>query len=136
MKPQKQKVFDKEKGDCVRACVASILEIKNDDNFYKIKEGSGWILPLYNKLEEWGLRLNGDKDAIWRSGYWIASVPSKNFKEVSHAIVMKDSKVSFDPSTHKKYKTGLSLLGKDIVTFGQWIEVSDFSKLKRSGIIK
>ena len=131
MKSQKQKVFDKEKGDCFRACIASILEVENNDTLYKIKSDCGWLIPCIKVLEKMGLALGWHDKAIWRSGYWIASVPSLNFNNTTHAIVMKGHKVEFDPSTHKKYKKGRNLLGEEIVSFGYWIEASDFSKLKK-----
>lgn len=130
MKEEKQKISDKEKGDCFRACLASILEIKNDDSFVVI-DTKNWLQPYFNVLGKMGLRLNFDKDAIWRNGYWIASVPSLNFKNTTHAIVMFGDKVAFDPNIKKKYRKGMNILGKDIVKFGYWVEVSDFGKLKK-----
>lgn len=32
-------------------------------------------------------------------GYWIASVISENFEDSTHAIVMLNDQVAFDPST-------------------------------------
>ena len=127
----KQKVVNKDVGDCFRACVASILEV-NDIDSLPNPHGSNWIGSWFNALNEIGLRLGWDRDAILRDGYWIASVPSLNFKNVSHSIVMKGNKVEFDPSTKKTYRKGRVLFGKNIVTFGYWLELNDISKFKRA----
>lgn len=129
MKGVKQKIFSNKRGDCFRACLASILEIENSDKFVKIRTDD-WLINYLNFFGEIGLRLNWDSKKIWREGYWIATVPSKNFKKTRHAIVMLGDRVAFDPSTHKQYRKGRNLLGKDIVSFGYWLEVSDFTKLK------
>lgn len=130
MKPVKQKICSKEIGDCFRACIASILEVENDDNLPNNHE-RGWAAYWMKFFRGIGLRLNYDRDKIWREGYWIASVPSKNFSDVYHAIVMCGDKVAFDPSTAKRYKTGRNLLGKKLVNFGYWIEVSDIGLFKK-----
>lgn len=127
---QKQKIVDPGKGDCFRACIASILEVENDDKLPNSHRGD-WLAPWHKYFNKQGLRLGYNAKAIWREGYWIASVPSKNYKGVTHSIVMLDSNVAFDPSTKKKYRKGRSLVGKDIARFGYWIELSDISKFKK-----
>jgi hypothetical protein len=127
---RKQKIVNSKTGDCFRACVASILEADNDKKLPN-PHGSGWINDWFKYFSEFGMCLGFDKKAIWRSGYWIASVPSLNYKKTNHAIVMLGDKVAFDPSLKKTYRKGRNLSGKNIVNFGYWIELSDFSKLKR-----
>lgn len=128
MKPVKQKIFDSQKGDCMRACFASILEIPNDDKFLPNIDDSEWLWKLMKALEEYGMRLGTSHTAIWKQGYWIASAPSLNIAGGWHAVVMFDNCVAFDPSTHKRYRKGTNMLGKNVRS-GYWIEVSDFSKL-------
>ena len=43
-------------------------------------------------------------------GYWIASVISENFEDSTHAIVMLDRDVAFDPST-KPRRTPYQFIG-------------------------
>ena len=137
----KQLVVDSKKGDCFRACWTSILELPNDPNMPNCDDQE-WYSKLWDLFRSWGMTLQSERTAMWRGGYWIASVPSKNYKDVSHAIVMKGCYVAFDPSTKKRYRTGRSLLGKDIVTSCQYFEVIDPSLLykfveyqKNNGIV-
>lgn len=135
MRKNKQLVCDKEIGDCLRACITSILNIPNNpklpncDNFY-------WFSEWYNILANIGLALHYEQIACWRSGYWIASVPSKNFPGTSHAIVMLGSSVFHDPSPREKYQTGDDLLGRNIVYGGYYLEVTDSSKLHKYNFFK
>ncbi|MDE2104669.1 MAG: hypothetical protein KGL39_45960 [Patescibacteria group bacterium] len=132
MKKNKQIIFDKDVGDCFRACLTSILGIPNDKELPNIDKKT-WF-GEWNKLLLWtGISLEFEKDRIWRTGYWIASVPSKNFNDRGHCVVMKGDNIAHDPSTHKKYKTGQSLLGKGIVDGGWYLVVDDPSKLHRLG---
>jgi hypothetical protein len=43
-------------------------------------------------------------------GYWIASVISENFENSTHAIVMLDRRVAFDPSPHPR-RTPYAFIG-------------------------
>lgn len=126
MKPVKQEIVN----DCFRACMASMLELPNKKGLPHIDKES-WYSDWNELLSYFGMRLVGDHKKIWREGFWIASVPSLNFKDVRHAIIMFDTKVFFDPSTKKRYRKGTNLLKKhEMVTWGWWLEVSDVSKLK------
>ena len=109
--------------------MATLLDVPNDERLPHITNPlwySDWVKYLGNM----GLRIGNDKEAVWREGYWIASVPSKNFKNTFHSIVMKNNSVYFDPSIHKRYRTGTLLLSKKIVKYGYWLEVSDITRLK------
>lgn len=133
----KQLIVNSKTGDCMRACLTSILDIPNTNqlpNFReKTKEGqyNGGFSKWSKLLNEMGLDFVYDQKKIWRSGYWMASVKSKNFKGMYHAIVMHGERVAHDPSTKKRYRTGTNLLGKDVVRGGYWLEITDVSLLPR-----
>ncbi len=130
MKPVKQKIFGGGNGDCFRACMASMLELPNDERLPHIDE-IGWRSDWDKLLKTFGMTLNHDFQKIWRNGYWIASVPSLNIENGLHAIIMFDSCVAFDPSTKKCYEEGRDLfLEYKMITAGWWLEVSDVRKLK------
>ncbi len=127
MIPQKQKVVDKGIGDCFRACMASFLELPNDE---RLPDGYESVTPWNEWLAQFGMELNFSHRSIWRDGYWIATVQSKNYEGVSHAILMHGTDVAFDPSTTKnRYRKGTSMLASDAVRGGWWVEVTDPSLL-------
>lgn len=127
MIPQKQKVVAKGTGDCFRACLASFLELPNDE---RLPDGYKSVTPWNDWLAKFGMTLKWSHDSIWRELYWIASVKSKNYSDgTTHAIVMKGTKVAFDPSTKKRYRKGVRMVGSDAVLGGWWIEVIDPSLL-------
>lgn len=123
-------------GDCVKCCVASVLELPYDDVPHFVAHEvlvpdaagalqrvdwltglnhwlctSGWALratqttyyksPLPRRVEsEFDLYDPYDSPRSWSAGqgYWIASVISENFERRTHAVVMLDGAVAFDPS--------------------------------------
>lgn len=129
MTPAKQRVFGNGNGDCFRACMASMLELPNCDDLPNLDHPGGWLFVWIQILATFGMRLGMDDKAIWREGYWIASVPSLNLEGKSHAIVMHDCNVAFDPSTMKTYEAGKPMLGEDLVNYGWWLEISDVALL-------
>lgn len=101
MKPVFQTIVDKRRGDCMRATVASLLELEIEqvphfilfDKYFDIfwafirslgydYNGCGYlnsessVVPKMPKLE----------DSI--DGYFYAVVPSKTFSDITHAVVM------------------------------------------------
>lgn len=84
-------------------------------------------------LDQFGLAIgfDGKDGAIWQEHPWIATVKSKNYPGVTHAIVMQGTKVLFDPLTKRTYRKGEALLSSDVVTGGYRITVSDFTKLHK-----
>lgn len=125
----RQSFVDHVVGDCFRACMATVLQVTpiilpNDHSPH-------WWFNWKKYLNQFGMELNYDTATgpIWQSHKWIASVPSLNLKEQTHAIVMDGQKVFHDPSTRKRYKTGTNLLGQDIVLGGYFLLVSDATKL-------
>ncbi|MDY6894331.1 MAG: DUF551 domain-containing protein [Thermotogota bacterium] len=129
MKPQKQKICSKNNGDCFRACVASMLELQNDDNLPN-PHGDDWLTKWLKWFGDIGLRLSWHHKSIWRDGFWIASVPSKNFENTTHAIIMRGLHVFFDPSLYEKYQKGTYMLKSELVSGGWWIEIDDMHKFK------
>lgn len=127
MIPQKQKVVDKGIGDCFRACMASFLELPNDE---RLPDGYESVEPWQKWLAQFGMELSWSHKAIWRESYWIGSVKSKNYTDgTTHAIIMQGTTVAFDPSTKKRYRKGVDMLQGDAVLGGWWIEVIDPSLL-------
>lgn len=129
---QKQRIVSDVYGDCFPACMATLLDLPIE--VLPNDHSEAWFSIWTVFLEQFGLSICWDhaKGAIWESHPWIAGVKSKNYKNVTHAIIMHDGGiVLFDPSTKKIYKKGQSLVGKDIVRGGWRITVSDFSKLHK-----
>lgn len=125
---QKQKICDSKVGDCFRACVATILNLPIDS--LPNDHSDRWMFTWEKLLREYGVSTHYTT-ACWHEGYWIASVPSKNFESVDHAIVMKGQKVFFDPSTKKRHRKGQNLLGTGIVRHGTVFNIEDSSLLHK-----
>jgi hypothetical protein len=121
-----QLITDSKNGDCFRACLTSLLSIQNSPN---LPNGECWFLDWGIFLDKYGLSLKFNKEACWKQGFWIASVPSKNFKGLTHAIIMKNQEVYFDPSLKETYIIGENLLGKDLVKGGWSLEVINLQKV-------
>ena len=128
MTPQRQKITSNKNGDCFGACIASLLEIPLDT--LPNPHGDDWLTVWKTWFEDRGMAITWHYKRIWRQHLWIASAKSKNFKDTTHAIIMKGSVVEFDPSTKKRYRKGTNLLNKNVVSGGWWIEISDVEKLK------
>lgn len=129
MKKYNQRITDGVIGDCFRACMATILQLPPEvlPNDHSWTFDRTWVVFL----AQFGLDLahSNEKGPIWLEGYWIASVKSLNYKNVSHAIVMHETnKVFHDPSTKKRYKTSRTL-GTDRVTGGWRLVVTNATKL-------
>lgn len=90
-----------------------------------------WFFRWRNIFRSVGIEFEFDQDRIWRNGYWIASVKSKNFEGTTHAIVMKGQKVAFDPSPKKRYRKDTNLLGEDVVLGGYYFVIDDPILLSR-----
>lgn len=124
----KQTIVNNTSGDCLRACITSILGIPNNPKLPNVDD-ERWSYKWDVLLRKFGIRLVYDHKKIWKQGYWIATVPSKNFPDGLHAIVMKNTKVAFDPSTKKRYRKGRNMLGTDLVRGGYSFEISDAALL-------
>lgn len=124
----KQLIQSNVNGDCLRACICSILEMTNSDKYANI-DWPMWHQWWDNFLFVMGLEMIYQQHPLWIDGYWIASVKSKNYEGGTHAVVMQHTKVAFDPSTAKRYRKGTNLLGTDLVVAGYNFFLSDIHKL-------
>lgn len=97
-----------ERGDCVPACIASVLgvplaEIANC-------HGEGWWERLNAECGKHGYCIAILDMKLWPpDGYWIASLPSLNLgpsaegKTSYHCVVAKGFELIHDPSIGKRY---------------------------------
>jgi len=107
-----QMVFEKGKGDCVRACLASILEfpIKDMPNFWEVaynveefwKLVNTWISDNYNYncLITKNLPTLECKDILCIAIGSPAHCDGKECEEV-HAVIWFEGKVIFDPHPNR-----------------------------------
>jgi hypothetical protein len=121
-----QLICDPENGDCFRACLTSVLGIANR---LDLPNGKNWFIDWLNWLSQYGISLHYEGKACWQEGFWIASVPSKNFNNATHSIIMNGQEVYFDPSPKIKYEIGENLLGKDIVKGGWHLRITNLTKV-------
>lgn len=83
------------KGDCFRACVASIFELAPEDVPHFTERESRWFSDFIEWLRPMGLtaeHVRGeptDRPKSCPAGWWIASVRSENFEGETHAVVMR-----------------------------------------------
>lgn len=110
MVPVKQKIQDYMTGDCLAACIASLLEMKQDNvpNFVALFPVNhvkfGWFELLYYWLWHFDYDLKGhftpDKLSEYEGigGYIIVSVES-NVDSSTHACIysVKDKRIVHDP---------------------------------------
>jgi len=114
--PQVQLITHKGKGDCLRACVASLLDLPllSVPNFVG-DLGKMWFFHkqrgLYAFLYNQGVEYQGcqpPRKAVKLSqgydGYFIANVPSANFKGKYHSVIFKGLNFFFDPSPLKQWQ--------------------------------
>jgi hypothetical protein len=132
MKFQKQRVVSDRMGDCFAACMANLLQLPLEvvPNDHSPMYWGVWL----TWLSQFGLDIHyaDSNGQIWADHPWIACVPSLNYPDKTHAILVDgDSRVLFDPSTKKRYKEGMDLLTKEIVLGGYIIRVADFTKLHK-----
>ena len=128
MKKIQQTICDKEKGDCLRACVASLfnLNIEQVPHFI-LFDGRKWQQVFWGFLASIDIKYNGVRtisngsvvqgiDCI--DGLVIAGVNSLNIEGVTHAVLMnKDGLVVHDPSNDNSYE-GINIIeSKELLYF-------------------
>lgn len=108
MRPVEQTIPSPPHGDCFRACIASILEVGIDDLPNPISDD--WAKEWGEHLETRGLSLVEivltERGCWWHIAneqYWIASVPSLNYPDKFHSVVMRGGELAHDPSLGEKY---------------------------------
>ena len=111
---------DEEKGDCLAARLASILEVQIGT--MTVPHTDEWWLYVIRNLARFGKTaahfMGGQLDPP--NAHWIAHVPSRNMAEhapgipVLHALVMHNTTVAHDPSNHNRYELGTPLHHLDV----------------------
>jgi len=118
MKHVGQTIINKDSGDCNRACIASLLELPIEAVPHFSCFGSRWM----NVLKSFLLSLEYDYDGTGYpigpdrpyghvlsespniDGFVMASVPSRTFENISHAVVMDlNGVIVHDPNPNKKW---------------------------------
>jgi len=88
MKPVNQKVVDAKEGDCLGACIASILEIEEYPNYHTTESGS-WLDNWNEYLSDFNLQIIEYTLGSFPvpNGYAILAVKSALLQGVRHAVV-------------------------------------------------
>jgi hypothetical protein len=107
MKPVFQTILSPPNGNCMAACIASILELSIEDlpnphgKDIWWEEWQEWLAPQNMYLIN--VEFEQGEDGWRPPGFWIADVDSpREFKEsegspVAHAVVAKANKIVHDP---------------------------------------
>jgi len=132
-----QRIVDKDKGDCTRACLVSILELDIDSTPNFIGLGNEWFRTFRKFLQEHGYEYYGTgwlksderphgtilKDSPNVKGFVIASVPSSLYKGVGHSVVMDlEGVVIHDPNPNKAWQDVNIIESGDLQ---HWLMISD-----------
>lgn len=150
MKKINQIIVDRLKGDCTRACLASLLEldIYLVPNFIEL--GGGWFDSFWKFLRDNGYKYYGtgwiksdDRpygQILYESpnidGLVIASVPSKTFDNIGHSVIMNlDGLVIHDPNPNKAWEE-INIINCGLqhwMMIGKYDEVAEI-EVKASGV--
>lgn len=101
MKPVDQSVTRWGAGNCLQACVASILELPLDATPDFIRTGSDWLEALAQWLDAQFamsvllLKFTGNPSFTRPNGYCIASGPTLGYPK--HSVVWLDGRIIHDP---------------------------------------
>lgn len=120
MKPVNQSLISAEVGDCLGACIASILEIDQYPNFHTNKTGS-WLDQWNGYLATWNMQIIEYQLGSFPVpvGYAILVVKSALFERVRHAVVFYgdgyDGKVVHNPNPHDP--RGIDIPADDWIAF-------------------
>jgi len=103
MKPVYQTIFDNKIGNCLQACVASILELELEDVPNFMEAGDDWADEYGRFMFRFGLQLlTLDRDALlrqdvwWPGGYHIISGDSPR-GDWQHSVVGYEGEMVHDP---------------------------------------
>lgn len=163
MKKVYQNIVCKDKGDCMRAAMASLfdLELWDVPNFInEAAKGEGdnananWLLMKWlwkrglehatyiNKVEGHATRNTEYLKRVAKhdggiNGYFYASVPSQTFENVSHAVIVDvDLNIVHDPNPNQK---ALDLKPEDVIdimTFTDFLVREDGSFTTRKELFE
>ena len=102
-----------ERGDCLSAAIASILEVAIED--VPIPHSDHEEYHWWDATQE-ALAIHGYIAVIADTGFviggwWLAGVPSLNLRKpngapLPHMVVMHEGKVAHDPSLGQRYEVG------------------------------
>jgi len=135
MKKVKQKEVHQKTGDCMRASIASVLEIDIEAVPHLTRTNSDkWFTVLYYFMIAYGWKYRGmwhpatgKRKLLLRhsfNGFYLASVKSKTYDGATHMIVMdRNWKVAHDPSPNKKWQ------GKSLRDSSNLVGVYTFRKM-------
>ncbi len=115
MTPVDQSIIDKGSGDCMRACVASILNLPLQAVPHFLLNGSAAmysaVFHSFMHAHGWNWKGNACHDSIlkWKpyhiDGHYIASVHSRTYEDGSHAVLIDaEGFVTHDPNPNKKWQ--------------------------------
>lgn len=139
MIPVNQTIVDKGRGDCFRAASASLLDLEIIQVPHFILFGTpGWQPVFLSFFRCLGWRYYGvvnfsetesndipDENTI--NGFTMASVPSRNFVDVSHSVVIDTSGlVVHDPHPGKSYQ-GENVIDSGVVDYWYLFEKKEGS---------
>ena len=100
-----------ERGDCLNAAIASILEVPVERVVIPWSEEEHWWDSTQTAVRALGYEIVVADTRIWPGADWLAGVPSLNLRHddgrpVPHMIVMHDGLVAHDPCLGKRYEVG------------------------------
>jgi len=110
MIPVNQTISNSNNGDCVRACVASLLECNIDfiPNFME-NSNEGYAQAVKKWGDELGiivLDISTEDVGIFHGIHVMAFGKSPNFENCEHAVIYCNGELSHDPSPSKKGLVG------------------------------
>jgi hypothetical protein len=103
-----------ERGDCLPACIASLLELDIADVAIPHNDDVHWWDATQAALEPHGFNIVVADAEYWPWGTWIAAVPSLNLTKPdgspeNHVVVMRGDELIHDPAMNKRYEIGTRL---------------------------
>lgn len=123
MRPVDQTTYGRTHGNCLSACVASILEMQIEAVPFFL--GVGWWPRLLGWLAERGLSAT-TIESVLPPGFTIAFGPSTRFADRGHACVARNGIVVHDPHPSRE---GLPIIDHYVAIHGPNGEVLWFNGL-------
>lgn len=98
-----------ERGDCMQASIASILEVPIERVQIPHSDTEHWWDIAQRGCRTLGYALVVASPTIWPDAVWLAGVPSLNLRRedgspLPHLIVMNGARVAHDPSLGRRYE--------------------------------